>query len=360
MRKHWPLWVLLMAFFGLSILSWIYPLKSFSETENRYLAKKPEWSYRALLSGKYAEDYEAYVSDQFPFRNQWMRLKSVAEAVQLRKENNDIVFGKDGHLFNKYIVLGDYFEKNLDLIKAFAQKSDQAVSFMLVPNGYEVLSNQVPKGLYNVNQGKWIDFVSQDLGDDFIDPRPFLKGDSLLYYRLDHHWTTYGAYRGYLALANEKGFEPVAWELIEKTIVPDFYGTFFSSAKRFKGSPDVIEVPKILGAEFFIDGEKMPSMYAMDYASSRDKYGLFLHNNPGRSTIKGLNPSGEKLLVFKDSYANSLLPFLSMHYETIEIIDLRYFRGSVSEIMEEPWDEVLFLFNFISFSQDRHLSKLNH
>lgn len=360
MKKHLTLWVFLCVWFGLSLIAWVYPVNAFSETENRYLEKKPEWSYKALMSGTYSEKYEAYVSDQFPFRHQWMRLKAASEKAHLRKENNNIVFGKEGHLFNKYIVLGEAFEKNVATLKAFSEEAKIPVSFMLVPNGYAVLSDLVPKGLYNVNQDLWLDLLSAEMGDDFIDVRPFFKRDKPLYYRLDHHWTTFGAHKGYEAIAAHKGFTPYAWESFKLTQVRDFYGTFYSAAKRFDGAADVIDVPLISGMSFYIDGEEKASMYDMTFADVRDKYGLFLHNNPGRSTLKGLNPGGKKALVFKDSYANSLLPFLAMHYDAIEIIDLRYFRGSVSTLMAESWDEVFLLYNFISFSEDRHISKLRY
>lgn len=65
-------------------------------------------------------------------------------------------------------------------------------------------------------------------------------------------------------------------------------------------------------------------------------------------------------MIFKESYANSMIPFLTNRYTHIEIIDLRYYHGSVKTLMDGGWDEVLFLFNFISFSNDPHLIKLNY
>ena len=56
-------------FSGISGCVWGRPGLSsgevFSDTENRYLAKKPEWTPEAFLDGSYGEDYEKYLSDQF-------------------------------------------------------------------------------------------------------------------------------------------------------------------------------------------------------------------------------------------------------------------------------------------------------
>ena len=48
----------------------------FSEEENRILTQKPKMTKETLLSGKYMEDYESYLNDQFVNRNIWIRMKT--------------------------------------------------------------------------------------------------------------------------------------------------------------------------------------------------------------------------------------------------------------------------------------------
>ena len=73
---------LFCAFLGLgAALSVFMPRRTFSETENRYLAKRPALTWEAVKSGKFGSDYEIYLSDQFPFRDSWIGFKTAAEGI---------------------------------------------------------------------------------------------------------------------------------------------------------------------------------------------------------------------------------------------------------------------------------------
>ena len=80
---------LFCAFLGCgALLSVLMPKKSFSETENRYLAQLPIFSWERLADGTFGTDYEKYLSDQFPFRDSWIGVKTAAEHLQMKKEIN--------------------------------------------------------------------------------------------------------------------------------------------------------------------------------------------------------------------------------------------------------------------------------
>ena len=67
--------------------------------------------------------------------------------------------------------------------------------------------------------------------------------DEYIYYRTDHHWTTYGAYFAYRQYIESLGMTPVSWETIQSVkggTVEDFYGTFYSKAKNADVQPDSI------------------------------------------------------------------------------------------------------------------------
>ena len=101
------------------------------------------------------------------------------------------------------------------------------------------------------------------------------------------------------------------------------------------------------------------NLYETDKLAVRDKYAMFLYGNNGFCRIAG---SGEgKLMIIKDSYANSLIPFLLNNYAQIDVVDLRYLRdATVDELIErEGYDDLLVLYNFQSFSSDTNLVLLN-
>lgn len=352
------------------------PDKSFSERENRYLAEKPTLSAAHLLNGTFETDYETYIDDQFLWRDGFVNLKGLSEAMLLKGENNAIIFGKDGYLFNKYLTLPDQYEKNINAIAQFAQNYPEIpIHVLIAPNSYAVLDQKMPEGVMNVDEIAVLNETKQMLESgstnlDCIETASVLNAheEAYLYYRSDHHWTTEGAYWAYTAYCKAEGIEPVSLSAYTPHEVPGFYGTLYASAGRLNGDPDVITYYDIPGAYVTLSGEGPLPLYDLSDADGRDKYGLFLYNNPSQMTVfsgkEGVQPlSDEKktrLLVIKDSYANCFLPFLTAHYDEMEVVDLRYFNRGISALMEEDWDAVLILYNFIGFSEDNNLIKLMH
>ena len=89
---------------------------------------------------------------------------------------------------------------------------------------------------------------------------------------------------------------------------------------------------------------------------------MFLNGNNPITIIKNSElKNGKKLLVIKDSFANSLVPFLTQNYEEIHVIDLRSFSSKISEyIKENAFDNILILYNFINLSTDNSIIKLKY
>ncbi len=61
----------------------------------------------------------------------------------------------------------------------------------------------------------------------------------------------------------------------------------------------------------------------------------------------------------KDSYANSLVPFLTDNYAQIDVVDFRDYRYGLDGLIEQnAYDDVLVLYSFDSFKADPFLSRL--
>ena len=80
----------------------------------------------------------------------------------------------------------------------------------------------------------------------------------------------------------------------------------------------------------------------------------------GNSIVFGLRIDNDKsLLIVKDSYAHSLVPFLSKHYSKITMVDMRYINVGLDHFLDvNDYSQVLLMFNVISFSSDRDIVKL--
>ena len=145
MKKRSFNWILALGFpallTGMGILGAVLPSKGFSESENRYLQKKPEFTWQALMDGSFGEKYEAYLSDQFPGRNGWVGVKTLAEQLGGKADSNGVYFGKDGYLIEKFEtedLEGEQMDRNLlTLAKALGRMvqeyGDQHGRVMRVP-----------------------------------------------------------------------------------------------------------------------------------------------------------------------------------------------------------------------------------
>ena len=102
--------------------------------------------------------------------------------------------------------------------------------------------------------------------------------------------------------------------------------------------------------------EKTASIYDAEKLKTKDAYAVFLGGNHSVVDIQTTVRNGRKLLVLKDSYANSFVPFLLPYYEEIVMVDPRYYYDTMDDIVSlYEINEVLFLYNANTFFQDTSL-----
>ena len=192
------------------------------------------------------------------------------------------------------------------------------------------------------------------------------KGEDI-FYRTDHHWTSLGAYYGYTGLATALGYTPVPLNDYTETVRSTaFYGTVFSSSGVRWVRPDTIStyVPDdgITVASHTYDNKGNPveeprQLYDTSFLSVKDKYSMFLGGNQPLGVVKNANnPDGPRLLIIRDSYADSLVPFLTPHFSEIHLLDLRYYKLSIADyIAQNGIDQALVLYSVPNFVTDSNL-----
>lgn len=328
------------------------PDRDFSPMENRTLAQKPEFSFKALFSGQYTADMETYLTDQFAGRDFWVGLKYFGERALLKTENNGVYFAKGGRLVERMDApAAGRMEKNLAAIEALSQATGLPVHFSLIPSAAWVYREDLPKNAPSWDQGELLSAAAQleeyfDLSQVLYDAR------GTAFYRTDHHWTSQGAFAAYEVIVRQLGFEPLPLPELLRS-VPDFYGTLYSQAGARGYGPDVIDVYDAQGLTLWANGEQKP-FYDESFESKKDKYSLFLGGNYPVCVIKnGQNPEGGRLLLIKDSFSNSLVPFLARHYSEVHMIDPRYCKLPMSQYTSQfAFDDVLVLYQTKNFLQD--------
>lgn len=349
--------------FGFGIAHLILPDREFSEQENRYLDLFKAPTAQTLRSGKFMEDFEDYVSDQFPLRDRWIHLKALSEKTAGKLENNKVYFGTDGQtLFAQFAAPSDEeLAARVGYVNALADNLAVPVYFSIIPDKSYVWASRLPDGAPNVDDGSTIDRAGALCADNvgWISLKDALSGDDA-FYRTDHHWTTHGAYQGFLALEGAMSgtgaipdYEPVLRS-------DSFYGTTYSAAGAGWVKPDSIYtwVPED-GVEVtrYPEGKPIPgSLYDLSQLEVKDKYKMFLGGNQPLCVIENPDAQEGRLLVIRDSYSDTLAPFLSLHYQQVHLFDLRYNRTSLKEYVEQNQiDRVLVLYSAANFATDQNL-----
>ena len=348
----------------------VSPDQSFSQLENRTLQQFPTPTVETVLNGKFMSDFETYTTDQFPGRDAWVDLKARTEKAMGKQENNSVYFCKEDTLITRFNTPdAQNVANNLSYVDQFAQKAGVPVYFSLIPGAAEIWSDRLPEGAPNASQKAVIDQAASTLKNALVyDTYSVMDAhsDEDIYYRTDHHWTSLGAYYGYTALMDALGMEAVPLSNYTKTTVSDsFYGTIFSSSGVRWVRPDCIDtyVPAdgITVTSHTYDNKGNPveeerPLYDTSFLSVKDKYSMFLGGNQPLAVVRTPHTDAPKLLIVRDSYTDSLVPFLTAHFSEIHLVDPRYYKLSVADyIQENGIDEALVLYSVSNFVTDKNL-----
>ena len=354
----------LLFLYGIAAANLFTKDRLFSQMENRMLAQRPKAELKTVLSGKFMEEYETYMTDQFVARDAFIRIKSLGERTLGKKINNGVYYGEDGYLAEQLQDLDEkQLDKNMEALKRFLDNTDKKVYFALIPGSVEINRDrffpflpepdqkEVIRELYK--QTEETDVVCVDMYGALWERR-----EEALFYRTDHHWTSLGAYYGYRAFMEAKKEAAVALSDYTETVRSEtFYGTLYSKTGAFWIAPDRIttyveedgiQVERVEG-KTTADG----LLYDESRLEKKDKYSMFLGGNQPLAILRTDNRDAPKLLVIRDSYFDSMAPFLTPHYSDIYIVDFRYNRADVSQFMEETGiDEVFICYSLANFHQD--------
>ena len=380
--------IIIIVFIGFFVLisgaSLIIKDREFSPNENRYLAETPELSWDNILSGKFQDGLEDYLRDQVCFRDGWITVKTGIQKACGDTDIGGAYVGKDGYDFEK-ITPEDVDEKQVDRnIKAvedyFMTASEtidkQKLSFLLVPTSGLVMQEKLPKNARLFDQAKYIDQVQKAMKDyNFVDVRDTLMdhNDEYIYYKTDHHWTSAGACLAYDVWSERTGGEAETEDGLVKNVVSDkFRGSLYSKILDADSAYDEIWTYGLQKDDAFgskdctvtIDEkQQLDSIYDDEMLQKKDKYAYFLSGNYGHVHIQNQKAAskakGKNILIIKDSFANSFVPFVTQDYENIYMVDLRYYNGDMkSYLQKHNITDVLVLYNISNFISDRNLHKL--
>ena len=356
--------VLLLGLAGKEALS---HQRTYSPVEKRELQTRPEISITKVLDGRFQKKYESYLRDQFPGRDHWVSFQTDMELFMGKNEIHNVYIGKNHYLLEHYTEKEfdpQQISKNLQALEKFVGKAKQNadVHVMMVPTKSWVLREKLPAFAPHYKEQKFYDALQQKLEkeDVLISVEPVLDAhkEEEIYYRTDHHWTTLGAWYAYEQYTKAVGgdLQRAQGKKKFRCISKDFYGTTYAKINyaRQADKIEIYEPADKLRVVYNMGEKKTKTLYDVSFLKTADQYSVFTGGNQAVLEITGGIKNGETLLLIKDSFANSILPFLAEDYEKLVVVDLRQLNVSGDRLLEmfSPTD-ILILYNSAQFAQDK-------
>ena len=362
--------IFILILFLFLIINIIVPNKEKSVQENRMLATKPKFRLSSLISGDYDEKFEAYMDDQFVGRDMWRKLKVAVDRIGGSRLENGVYIGTNGQLLEQIEVADEnHLAANIKAIKSFSESQKKIpVRMMLVPDAANVLNHSLPALAKPEDQTQMFSMVRKDLGDsvEWIDVSTELNKHKTekIYYKTDHHWTTLGAFYAFQAAAPSLGIEgDLSGKYVSHAVSSSFNGMLASKSGVNLGEKEQIDiyVPTEEDTDLIVDyvdeGKRSTSLYDSSKLKEKDQYTVFLGGNSSLLDIRTVSTSTKRLLLVKDSFANSFIPFLTPYYREIVVVDPRYYSGTINDLMDSyRISEVLFLYSGNTFFKDNNIS----
>ena len=356
--------VLLLGLAGKEALS---HQRTYSPVEKRELQTRPEISITKVLGGRFQKKYESYLRDQFPGRDHWVSFQTDMELFMGKNEIHNVYIGKNHYLLEHYTEKEfdpQQISKNLQALEKFVGKAKQNadVHVMMVPTKSWVLREKLPAFAPHYKEQKFDDALQQKLEkeDVLISVEPVLDAhkEEEIYYRTDHHWTTLGAWYAYEQYTKAVGgdLQRAQGKKKFRCISKDFYGTTYAKINyaRQADKIEIYEPADKLRVVYNMGEKKTKTLYDVSFLKTADQYSVFTGGNQAVLEITGGIKNGKTLLLIKDSFANSILPFLAEDYEKLVVVDLRQLNVSGDRLLEmfSPTD-ILILYNSAQFAQDK-------
>lgn len=383
----------------LPIASAIQPYRSYSDIEKRTLADFPSLSLDTYISRDFVNGFNQFVSDHFFDRDAWMVLHTDLTILTGSNENGTSTSNGDeksstqnsdqgGKAFlGKDCLIGDLlqpndptnlqsngkyiYQNNTDAVEKFAQNHKMPVYLMVAPTAEQIESDKLPLFAPTWSQSDWLNTIGGMLNKasliNVVDTLTTHKNE-YIYYRTDHHWTSLGAYYAYDYAGKALGYTPLPLsQFTVEDATNDFNGTLYNESGYRSVKPDTIDFyHNKLGDKFqklvITNGgstKTYNSIYFRNWLTQTDKYNAFFNSNNTIETVYTGNGT-KKLLVIKDSYALSLVPFLMNNYSEITMIDMRGIGQTVDQLVNvKDYNQVLFMYNADEFNTQYDVQNVN-
>lgn len=317
--------------------------KEISKTERRKLKQTPTITYEKLTNGTYFTELDDYTLDQMPARDTFRKIKGVTSKYLFNIKEENGVYEKDGYLFEITKTSENSLDYFVNKINEINQNFKSNVYFVKVPDK-EYYKKGIIKKDYNLIDEK-LKGLAKNIKQIDISDELTLND----YYKTDIHWKSNKLDKVTDKIKNTMNLKNNSI-YTEKTLSP-FYGALYSrkvsSVKADEINYLTNETIESMGV-YNYEKDKEDKVYNEDYFNNIDSYDIFLGGATPALKIINNKVESKKLIVFRDSYGSSIIPFLAENYHEILVIDLRYVKFDNLKTLDidltNP-DDVLFIYS---------------
>lgn len=243
-------------------------------------------------------------------------------------------------------------------------KGKATVYNMIVPTSIDVtLDNATRNSITSSNQRKAILYMysnmNSDVGKCYIYNLLHQHRDEYIYFRTDHHWTALGAYYAYTAFMTQLGKNAYSLDSFKEHNMGAFVGSYYTQTRvsSLNSNPDnlIAYEPFSTNSLKMINKDNQYIDYNIVTDVSRwnntSKYSAFIGGDNAYTEINNPNVTdGSSVLVIKESFGNAMVPFLVENFQNVYVIDYRYYKDSVSELIDKNNIENVVFVNNISIT----------
>ena len=315
-----------------ALLCLLIPQNSFSQTEKRALQPIPKFGFSKLLSGKFTMEVNDWYADQFPLREGFVALKALSCVLTGQAQNNGVLLGAGDQLARWEAGDGSVTDRIDEThlhaacagLRRAAENTDCQTIFLLPARNLDVARSAFD---YPTTSGDRLHAIlTEELsGSPWVDVEPLLcakyeAGEDVVF-RTDHHWTALGAYYAYCEVLKRFGMEDDILPrkaFREEMITGAFGGTYWARGGMPWVQKESLTVWYGRDDDSYTvtaDGKPLNGFYTIP--QSDPGYEVFLDGTHDFVTVEKEGETRPNLVIFKDSFANALAPFLARHFNLV-------------------------------------------
>ena len=246
----------------------------------------------------------------------------------------------NGAAFEKFSFSENLTNLNANMVSraaGIAKEYDVRFFDMPIPASVGILlSSDLLDRLGMDDQGKAIAYKFEKENDDVIKVNVFntliRHNTEYIYFRTDHHWSALGAYYAYETFCRMADFEPVPLSEYTEMDMGDFLGSFYSTSPQ----PSKLETDRLyayyppgdIEMDIYQNGTTFTADPVIDMSQSSifNKYMAFLGGDHTMTVLTNNDlPDAPNCVVYKDSYGNPFVLYLTQHYHRVYALDFRQY-----------------------------------